>query len=545
MVPPATHRTILVVDVEKFGAHSRTDAQRVTIHGGLQEILRDACLAAGITWDSCHCEDRGDGTMVLAPADIPKVKFSDLLPGRLAWALRRYNQVHRPGERIRLRMALHAGEVTLDGIGAVSSAVNHAFRILEAAPFKDMLRNSPGGVLALIASEWFYSEVIRNSPESRPRAYSPILAEIKETTTLAWVAMVGPNGPLSPPAPRESWRIRLQDPDGGNRGPGILIGGRYVLTSACTAAKALRLPSPDVTAPSGQVFLDVPARPETEPRCAEIIFWRPASAGGQLAGPRAKGSSAAYPDGTSLGPAGSSRATLGVAGFSLVGPAIRGVEEPPFRFDLGRNARIVRLRACDSRGGARDKSVLWARLPARGADIRGGISLSQLTSDAPDITMRYHGSDVVDQQTGEILGMVGPDGLERSEGRGWLTLIGEIADEWPLLRRITMPTRSADLHKLLSHQANPAEILQLVDKSLAVPALANARSRHLIVSELPVEVALAMPRSSTARADLTALLWTCAQVPGALDELADMIRDTSLGRKNADDLANDLERLRA
>jgi hypothetical protein len=57
-------------------------------------------------------------------------------------------------------------------------------------------------------------------------------------------------------------------------------------------------------------------------------------------------------------------------------------------------------------------------------------------------------------------------------------------------------------------------------------------------------VALTMPRSSADRADLTALLWSCTQVPGALDELAGKIRATSLGRRDADDLANDLERLR-
>jgi hypothetical protein len=86
MVPPATHRTILVVDVEKFGDQSRTDSERVTIHGGLRELLQDACQGAGIDWDLCYCEDRGDGTMVLAPPSIPKAQFSDLLPGRLACA---------------------------------------------------------------------------------------------------------------------------------------------------------------------------------------------------------------------------------------------------------------------------------------------------------------------------------------------------------------------------------------------------------------------------------------------------------------------------
>ena len=522
MVPPATHRTILVVDVEKFGDHSRTDAQRVTIHGGLYDLLHEAFQAAGISWGSCYCEDRGDGVMVLAPPDIPKVLFSDHLPYHMASALHRYNLAHSAEERIRLRMALHAGEVTIDSNGVVSSAVNMAFRLLDAALLKEALQNYSGGALALIASSRFYFEVIRNSPKFCTGVYSPIPADVKETSTIGWITMPGPRRPVRRRAQIESWHARLRESAGGViHGPGIMVSGRYVLTSAHVVARALRLWSHESTAlPAGQVLFDVPAKPRLGVQRAVIIFWRPAASGGK-------------------------RQALGVAGLSIAGPAIREIGDPAFRFDLGTDARVVRLRACGSSSGTRDKSAVWARLS--GHDANGGpwIPLSRLTDESPDITSRYHGSDVVDEQTGEILGIAVIDPSDGPRERAWLAPMERIAEEWPLLRRMTGPGNAGVPAELLSRVPRWGDILPLVEKSMAVPVLANAQSRHRIVSEMPLEVMSTVPRSSADRADLAALLWSCARVPGALNELAKMIRETSLGRSNADDLANDLERLHA
>jgi class 3 adenylate cyclase len=111
MAQPASPRTILVVDVEKFSGLDRTDSQRVTVHDSLYGVLQSAFRETGISWDDCRVEDRGDGVLILAPADIPKTRFSDELPGRLAAGLRAHNQEHSRPERMRLRMALNAGEV--------------------------------------------------------------------------------------------------------------------------------------------------------------------------------------------------------------------------------------------------------------------------------------------------------------------------------------------------------------------------------------------------------------------------------------------------
>jgi hypothetical protein len=74
--------------------------------------------------------------------------------------LREHNAKHPVEERIRLRMAVHAGEINYDDHGVTDRSVNLAFRLLDAPALKVALAES-SGVLALIASSWFYDEVVR------------------------------------------------------------------------------------------------------------------------------------------------------------------------------------------------------------------------------------------------------------------------------------------------------------------------------------------------------------------------------------------------
>ena len=58
-------------------------------------------------------------------------------------------------DRIRLRMALHAGEIIRYEHGAAGAAINLAFRLVDAEPLKAALEGS-SGALAVIVSSWFF-----------------------------------------------------------------------------------------------------------------------------------------------------------------------------------------------------------------------------------------------------------------------------------------------------------------------------------------------------------------------------------------------------
>jgi tetratricopeptide (TPR) repeat protein len=191
----AVHRTILVVDVEGFGDQRRTNQHRLVVRDGMYRALQHAFTSAGIAWDACYQESCGDGVFVLIPAEVPKGAFVASVPDVLAAALREHNAAHAAGERIRLRMALHAGEVYYDEHGVTAASINLAFRLLDAVPLKAALAGSPG-TLALIASSWFFDEVVRHSPAGNAATYRPIPVTVKETTTVAWICL--PDHPYPP-----------------------------------------------------------------------------------------------------------------------------------------------------------------------------------------------------------------------------------------------------------------------------------------------------------------------------------------------------------
>jgi hypothetical protein len=118
---PAVHHSIVVVDVEGFGARHRTRADQAAIRHGLDQALELAFSRSGVGWDDCYREDRGDGVLILVPVQVPKAVLAAGLPGQLAAAVRAHNQVHGPDARMRLRLALHGGEVLHDAHGVTGT----------------------------------------------------------------------------------------------------------------------------------------------------------------------------------------------------------------------------------------------------------------------------------------------------------------------------------------------------------------------------------------------------------------------------------------
>jgi hypothetical protein len=205
--PFALHRTIVVVDVAGFTNPARTMAHQDAVHQALYDVLNQAFDETGVDLGSCTVEDRGDGAMILVPPDVPKALLADRLPTRLVAALRQYNAVHSSEAAMQLRVGLHAGEVRHNQHGVVSPAVNFAFRILDAAAAKQALRQSTG-VLAVIASNVFYHDVIMNEPAADPESYWQIPVSVKETSAEAWLRL--PDGGLR--AGRDDARVVLNGP---------------------------------------------------------------------------------------------------------------------------------------------------------------------------------------------------------------------------------------------------------------------------------------------------------------------------------------------
>ncbi len=183
-----SHCTIVVVDVEGFGRYSRTNPNKIRIRRGMYRSLELAFVEADIPWAACRQDDLGDGVLVLAPAHISKTLFADLLVPALADELAAHNKVHRPAEQIRLRLALHAGEVSYDDHGVIGSSLLHAHQLVDADELKTTLRES-GAVLAVAASDYFFDEVVRHSERSSAHAYR----SVGTATGKAWIRLLTPS----------------------------------------------------------------------------------------------------------------------------------------------------------------------------------------------------------------------------------------------------------------------------------------------------------------------------------------------------------------
>ncbi|MGH3623877.1 MAG: hypothetical protein ACRDQ5_19145 [Sciscionella sp.] len=180
----------MAVDIMDFTNPIRTRLHQTTMHDGLYHVLRQAFDEAGVQWELCDVEDRGDGALILVPPELPKGLLADRLSNRLLAGLLRYNAVHSEEAAIQLRVALHAGEVDHGANGKVGTALNFTFRILDAQAAKTDLLQSRG-VLAMIASDHFYQEVIAADPATGPTSFRQIPVSVKRTRDIAWLRVFG------------------------------------------------------------------------------------------------------------------------------------------------------------------------------------------------------------------------------------------------------------------------------------------------------------------------------------------------------------------
>lgn len=178
------------VDVEGFGWADRTSADQLVVREGMYAVLEHAFAGAGVPWEQCETHDRGDGAMILVPPDVSKNRLVARLPGLVQEGLAAHNGKYPPQGRIRLRLALHAGEVHDDANGPTSDSLVFLFRLLEADVAKQDLARAEGD-LVVIVSEWFFDNVIKHDLDARPDSYRPVRFETKETVAPAWIYLPG------------------------------------------------------------------------------------------------------------------------------------------------------------------------------------------------------------------------------------------------------------------------------------------------------------------------------------------------------------------
>lgn len=194
--------TLLAVDIVEFTRPDRDDVTRLYLHGALYRMLEQAFDTAGIPWNSCCAEDRGDGALVVIPPAFGARATIDPLPERLRTLIRHHNHVSSYEARIQLRVAVHTGPVDHDGHGFVGSDVNFLFRMLSARSLSAVLNGSDVD-LACIVSEDIYRNVVCRFPNLvSPDDFRRTRFQVKRTKGRALIYVPGRSRWLTP---RKRW----------------------------------------------------------------------------------------------------------------------------------------------------------------------------------------------------------------------------------------------------------------------------------------------------------------------------------------------------
>jgi hypothetical protein len=177
------HTTIIGVDIPQFGdPHRNADIQRALRHT-LYENLERAFAITGLPWRDCHREDRGDGALIVLPPQVPSADVLDPFSHHLTELLRRSNQLASTISRLRMRIAIHTGEIHRDAHGVLGQPLTLLYRLLDSPAFKTALQQTPQADLGVLVSDPLYQNAA-GSGLINPAAYRPLRIHHKETHTL-------------------------------------------------------------------------------------------------------------------------------------------------------------------------------------------------------------------------------------------------------------------------------------------------------------------------------------------------------------------------
>jgi hypothetical protein len=150
--------------------------------------VRTAFHHTRIRWSRLAVEDRGDGMIILIPARVSKADILDPLIPTLAAIVQHHNATTPVSQRIRLRIAVHAGEIHHDATGWVGTDLNLACRLVNSPALYRKLQQTPTADLVVAVSDAIYHGIVQHAYRRiSPATYTPTQVTIKEVDTRAWI----------------------------------------------------------------------------------------------------------------------------------------------------------------------------------------------------------------------------------------------------------------------------------------------------------------------------------------------------------------------
>jgi hypothetical protein len=199
------YRALMSVDIEKSAG--RGDAAMAATKRFLGEAMQASFRASGLSWDDCHQTDLGDGLRLVFGRDIAKSKLLEPFLSEMATRFLAHNRSSPSREQMRLRVAMHAGEVRMADGEVIGAPLETLARLLDAPPLKAALSAAPASrTVALGMSQHFYDEVVaRDHPGIASDLFVRAPFTVKETESTIWLHVPGYSVPTTAgPAVRQA-----------------------------------------------------------------------------------------------------------------------------------------------------------------------------------------------------------------------------------------------------------------------------------------------------------------------------------------------------
>jgi hypothetical protein len=175
------------VDIERSTA--RTNMAKALLRNVMYDLLEDALQTGGIIDEYRDpLLDRGDGVLVLIrPVDqASKTLLLNPVIPVLTGLLADHN-ANCPGQQLRLRAVVHAGEVHYDRRGCFGEALDIAFRLLDAPETRTTLQQSIAP-LVLVTSDDMYRSIVQHGYEGiDARCFTPLRVRTANHEHHGWV----------------------------------------------------------------------------------------------------------------------------------------------------------------------------------------------------------------------------------------------------------------------------------------------------------------------------------------------------------------------
>ncbi|MET1075890.1 MAG: hypothetical protein ABWY11_24795 [Umezawaea sp.] len=181
-----THHSLVIADIAGYGM--RSDEDQRWLRKELYTVLETAMAASGVPWPHDMTQDRGDSIILLIPATVPKRTITEKLVHHLDRELGRHARRSTAPVRMRLRLALHAGEVARDGRGWIGRDLNTACRLVDLPAGREALAAAPEANLAVVVSDSWYRGVVFQDPLLVEHfAFRRVPFVVKEVDDHAWI----------------------------------------------------------------------------------------------------------------------------------------------------------------------------------------------------------------------------------------------------------------------------------------------------------------------------------------------------------------------